>query len=194
VTALAVLPDESALISGSADGLCKVWQPSSGQLLHSFDKHRGAITTVRVIFAPDTNIAHLDSDPSTATAIVPTALRKFPDDKNALLTIPAFMLSAPVHRDRKRPAAGVPVRTASESDADRLERIRLQQHGQQRVAVAEVAASEDALPTSAATEQELLKLREQCERWQRVNNQLYRWALSNIQQQQQQQEEEQPNK
>jgi WD40 repeat protein len=46
VTCLTVTPDEVLLVSGSVDGSCRVWHIASGQMLLSFEKHKGTSSAV----------------------------------------------------------------------------------------------------------------------------------------------------
>ena len=54
VTALAMSPDGTTILSGGEDGVIKIWDCHSRRLLRSFTNHTGAITSVTLVATPPT--------------------------------------------------------------------------------------------------------------------------------------------
>src|SRR5258707_429882 len=53
VTSVAFSPDGKIVLTGSDDGTAKLWDASSGQLLHSLDQDSSDLLSITVAYAPN---------------------------------------------------------------------------------------------------------------------------------------------
>jgi len=201
VSCLSMSFDGSVLVSGSIDGTCIVWDVVSRQPLRTFAQHKGPVTGLFIIPRPadiaDTSTSTAPSsserksqrslqtfkkfpythDKSVATARTLTLQLKYVNNELAHSGVLKGSTSGLLSSYKRKHDAVV-----SEQKVDTIEERQqlLDQTVDKLLCVSDVSGEGALHKQVVSLEQELTHLQEQNNKWKKINNELYSFAVKGV--------------